>query len=129
MLGCAAHSLDTDGKFLIAFGGTRCDVQLDSALLEKQSEAYAVQGVDESEPAKAVPKKRKPVYTNGEDVRIGSRINLPARLAADRARTGRRRTSRHLEEIQTIGGASPGTEKHRRLCHFPPSRCHGAGGL
>lgn len=51
----------------------RCDsveIQLDSALLEKQSEAYAVQGVDESEPAKPVQKKRKQVYINGEDVRI-----------------------------------------------------------
>lgn len=51
----------------------RCDsvaIQLDSALLEKQSEAYAVQGVDESQPAKPIHKKRKQAYTNGEDVRI-----------------------------------------------------------
>jgi hypothetical protein len=46
------------------------DIQLDSALLEKQSEAYAVKGVDESEPAKPIQKKRKQAYTNGEDVRI-----------------------------------------------------------
>lgn len=46
------------------------DIQLDSALLEKQGEVYAVQGVDESQPAKPVHKKRKQAYTNGEDVRI-----------------------------------------------------------
>jgi len=44
------------------------DVQLDEALLEQQREAYAVQGVDESEPA-GPKKKRKNVYVNGEEVR------------------------------------------------------------
>lgn len=43
------------------------DIQLDDALLEKQREAYAVKGVDESEPAQPLKKKRKQVYTNGED--------------------------------------------------------------
>ena len=44
-------------------------LQLDDALLEQQSAAYAVNGVDESEPAQPLKKKRKQVYTNGEDVR------------------------------------------------------------
>lgn len=44
-------------------------IQLDDALLEQQGQAYAVQGVDESEPAQPLKKKRKQVYTNGEDVR------------------------------------------------------------
>ncbi|KAI9819873.1 MAG: hypothetical protein M1827_006442 [Pycnora praestabilis] len=39
---------------------------LDDALLEQQRKAYAVAGVDESEPA-VLPKKRKNVYTNGEE--------------------------------------------------------------
>ncbi len=45
------------------------DIQLDDALLEKQREAYAVKGVDESEPAQPL-KKRKQVYVNGEEVRV-----------------------------------------------------------
>ncbi|KAL9121303.1 MAG: hypothetical protein Q9187_002137, partial [Circinaria calcarea] len=40
---------------------------LDDALLEKQREAYAVKGVDETEPAPQPKKKRKQVYVNGED--------------------------------------------------------------
>lgn len=44
-------------------------LQLDDALLEQQSAAYAVKGVDESEPAQPLKKKRKQVYTNGEEVR------------------------------------------------------------
>lgn len=40
---------------------------MDDALLEKQREAYAVEGVDESAPAQ-LPKKRKNVYQNGEEV-------------------------------------------------------------
>ncbi|KAL8743018.1 MAG: hypothetical protein Q9190_004589, partial [Brigantiaea leucoxantha] len=49
---------------------------LDDALLEQQRQAYAVQGVDESEPVQAQQKKRKkdPVYTNGED-ETGGRAN------------------------------------------------------
>jgi len=43
-------------------------LQLDDALLEQQRQAYAVKGVDESEPAQQPKKKRKQVYTNGEDV-------------------------------------------------------------
>ena len=36
--------------------------------MEQQRAAYAVQGVDESEPAQAGKKRKKQVYTNGEDV-------------------------------------------------------------
>ena len=41
---------------------------MDDALLEQQRQAYAVKGVDESEPAQQPKKKRKQVYINGEDV-------------------------------------------------------------
>ena len=41
---------------------------MDEALLEQQREAYAVAGVDESEPAQP-RRKRKNSYTNGEEVR------------------------------------------------------------
>ena len=37
--------------------------------MEQQRAAYAVQGVDESEPAQAGKKRKKQIYTNGEDVR------------------------------------------------------------
>ena len=45
------------------------DLQLDDALMEQQRAAYAVTGVDESEPAQAGKKRKTQVYTNGEDVR------------------------------------------------------------
>lgn len=44
------------------------DTQLDDALLEQQRAAYAVQGVDEAEPAQPTKKRKKQVYVNGEDV-------------------------------------------------------------
>ncbi|KAI4203720.1 MAG: hypothetical protein LQ346_001730 [Caloplaca aetnensis] len=47
---------------------------LDNALLEQQRQAYAVQGVDESEPAGPQKKKRKQEYVNGED-ETGGRAN------------------------------------------------------
>ena len=37
--------------------------------MEQQRAAYAVDGVDEAEPAQAGKKRRKQVHTNGEDVR------------------------------------------------------------
>jgi HIV Tat-specific factor 1 len=40
---------------------------LDDALLESQQKAYAVAGVDESEPVEAIKRKRKKEYVNGED--------------------------------------------------------------
>ncbi|KAL9604459.1 MAG: hypothetical protein Q9219_000424 [cf. Caloplaca sp. 3 TL-2023] len=47
---------------------------LDDALLEQQRQAYAVKGVDESEPAQPQKKKRKQEYVNGED-ETGGRSN------------------------------------------------------
>ena len=52
-------------------------LQLDDALLEQQRQAYAVQGVDESEPAQQ-PKKRKQAYTNGEEVSITPKLTESA---------------------------------------------------
>ena len=43
---------------------------LDEALLEQQQKAYMMSGVDESEPAEAMKRKRKKEYINGEDVRL-----------------------------------------------------------
>ena len=45
--------------------------------MEQQRAAYAVQGVDESEPAQAGKKRKKQVYTNGEDVRTNFYLNSP----------------------------------------------------
>ncbi|KAL8736854.1 MAG: hypothetical protein Q9181_002269 [Wetmoreana brouardii] len=47
---------------------------LDNALLEQQRQAYAVQGVDENEPAQPQKKKRKQEHVNGED-ETGGRAN------------------------------------------------------
>ena len=54
-----ALSNDTDVAFL----------QLDEALVEQQRQAYAVEGVDESEAAGPPKKKRKQEYENGQEVR------------------------------------------------------------
>ena len=43
---------------------------MDESLLEQQAKAYAVQGVDESEPAIAPKQKRKQEYVNGQDVSV-----------------------------------------------------------
>ena len=43
-------------------------IQLDHTLLEQQGQAYAVQGVDESEPVQPQKKRKKQEYVNGEDV-------------------------------------------------------------
>ena len=37
--------------------------------MEQQRAAYAVEGVDEAEPAQAGKKRKKQVHINGEDVR------------------------------------------------------------
>ena len=48
--------------------------------MEQQRAAYAVQGVDESEPAQVGKKRKKQVYTNGEDVRTNVySTHLPVR--------------------------------------------------
>ena len=58
------------------------EVQLDEALLEQQRAAYAVKGVDESEPAQPTKKRKKQVYTNGEDVRLFISLPKHARFSA-----------------------------------------------
>ncbi|KAI4229717.1 MAG: hypothetical protein L6R36_000633 [Xanthoria steineri] len=52
--------------------GAHAAIACGRALLEQQRQAYAVQGVDESEPAQPPKKKRKQVYINGED-EVGGR--------------------------------------------------------
>ncbi|KAI9716421.1 MAG: hypothetical protein M1812_005316 [Candelaria pacifica] len=59
---------------------------LDDALLEKQREAYAVEGVDESAPAQQ-PKKRKNVYQNGEE----AKENGKGKAKKSKANEGRER--------------------------------------
>ena len=49
---------------------------MDDALLEQQRAAYAVKGVDESEPTQAGKKRKKEAYTNGEEVSEPS-ISIP----------------------------------------------------
>ena len=46
--------------------------------MEQQRAAYAVDGVDESEPAHVGQKRKKQVYTNGEDVRTKVSPNPPS---------------------------------------------------
>lgn len=53
---------------------------MDEALLEQQRAAYAVKGVDESEPAQPTKKRKKQVYTNGEDVRLFKSLPKHARF-------------------------------------------------
>lgn len=71
--------------------------QLDDALLEQQRAVYAVEGVDESEPAQPLKQKRKHVYTNGENVR---RIRLTGKSKAalmPHIVGGRRSSGQHEE--------------------------------
>ena len=59
---------DSDGWSILTIYFCFGNAQLDDALLEQQRAAYAVKGVDESEPAQAGKKRKKQVYTNGEEV-------------------------------------------------------------
>ncbi|CZR62080.1 related to cold sensitive U2 snRNA supressor [Phialocephala subalpina] len=54
---------------------------LDEALLEEQQKAYRVAGVDESEPAEPLKKKRKKEYVNGED-EGGRAVKTPKKVKA-----------------------------------------------
>ncbi|KAL8736279.1 MAG: hypothetical protein Q9166_000434 [cf. Caloplaca sp. 2 TL-2023] len=57
--------------------GSHAAIACGRALLEQQRQAYAVQGVDESEPAQPQKKKRrKQAYVNGED-EVGGRATNP----------------------------------------------------
>ena len=61
---------------------------MDNALLEQQQAVYAVPGVNESEPA-APPRKRKNVYTNGEEEndRANAKKAKPTKEAPTRRNT------------------------------------------
>lgn len=48
-------------------------MKLDESLAEQQQAAYAVAGVDESEPAAPVNKKRKKIYTSNEGSEVCTR--------------------------------------------------------
>ncbi|KAG6997869.1 hypothetical protein G7Y79_00037g073870 [Physcia stellaris] len=56
---------------------------LDDALVEQQRQAYAVQGVDESEPAQQPKKKRRQEYTNGEDEEGGRTVTKKSKPASE----------------------------------------------
>ena len=50
--------------------------------MEQQRAAYAVQGVDESEPVQVGKKRKKQIYTNGEDVRTNFHpIHFPVEVS------------------------------------------------
>ncbi|KAL9636903.1 MAG: hypothetical protein Q9164_002538 [Protoblastenia rupestris] len=63
---------------------------VDDDLLEQQRAAYAVQGVDESEPVQAGKKRKKVEYVNGEE-ETGGRLNpkqaKPTKAPAERKNT------------------------------------------
>ncbi|KAL8674549.1 MAG: hypothetical protein Q9168_001067 [Polycauliona sp. 1 TL-2023] len=67
-------------------GGSHAAIACGRALLEQQRQAYAVQGVDESEPAQPQKKKRKQVYINGEDEVGGRAANTKKAKPAPEAR-------------------------------------------
>ncbi|KAL8803481.1 MAG: hypothetical protein Q9182_003178 [Xanthomendoza sp. 2 TL-2023] len=75
---------------------------LDTALLEQQRQAYAVEGVDESEPAQPQKKKRKQVYINGEDVSFLFPTLTLVALSIDFA-------DRYY--LQEVGGRATGSKK------------------
>ncbi|KAG8533314.1 uncharacterized protein KY384_002097 [Bacidia gigantensis] len=81
---------------------------VDDNLLEQQRAAYAVQGVDESEPVQAGRKRKKAEYTNGEE-EVGGRPSkkaAPTKPAAERKNTAVYITNlpedTDVEEIQRI---------------------------
>ncbi|MCJ1344753.1 hypothetical protein MMC31_002956 [Peltigera leucophlebia] len=67
--------IDEDHEFEYDDALKRWVPVLDDALLEQQRAAYAVEGVDESEPAQPLKQKRKQVYTNGENEDGGRAIS------------------------------------------------------
>jgi len=56
---------------LFGYGG----LQLDEALLEQQRKAYAVEGVDETQPANQQQQKKR---KNGEDDQVGGACKAPS---------------------------------------------------
>ncbi|KAL2054570.1 hypothetical protein ABVK25_005318 [Lepraria finkii] len=82
---------------------------LDDALLEQQRAAYAVKGVDESEPAQPTKKRKKQVYTNGEEEdggRVTTKKAKPAPETRERKNTAVYVTSlpdsTTVDEVQRI---------------------------
>ncbi|KAL8694345.1 MAG: hypothetical protein Q9218_000982 [Villophora microphyllina] len=71
---------------------------LDNALLEQQRQAYAVQGVDENEPAQPQKKKRKQEYVNGED-EIGGRANTSKKAKATPEARERKNTAIYITNL------------------------------
>ncbi|KAL8891471.1 MAG: hypothetical protein Q9205_000567 [Flavoplaca limonia] len=66
--------------------GSHAAIACGRALLEQQRQAYAVQGVDENEPAQPQRAKRKQVYVNGEDEVGGRATNTKKAKPASEAR-------------------------------------------
>ncbi|KAI4204054.1 MAG: hypothetical protein LQ350_001447 [Teloschistes chrysophthalmus] len=73
---------------------------LDNALLEQQRQAYAVQGVDENEPAQPHKKKRKQEYINGED-EIGGRANTSKKAKPTPEPRERKNTAVYVTNLPT----------------------------
>ncbi|KAI4255437.1 MAG: hypothetical protein LQ352_002576 [Teloschistes flavicans] len=73
---------------------------LDNALLEQQRQAYAVQGVDENEPAQPQKKKRKQEYVNGED-EIGGRVNTSKKAKPTLEPRERKNTAVYVTNLPT----------------------------
>jgi hypothetical protein len=96
---------------------------LDEALLEEQQRAYAMHGVDESEPVEAQRKKRKKEYVNGDDVRpIFLRFLTISHLTYIYILTigiGERKISKGEQENQ---GSTPTPAEYGSLRDRPPSR-------
>ena len=70
---------------------------MDEALLERQREAYAVAGVDESEPA-GPQRKRKQEYVNGEDEN-GRSVSKKAKKASKEAPAPRKNTAAYVTNL------------------------------
>lgn len=99
---------------------------VDEALLEEQQKAYAMEGVDETEPVEAQKKKRKKEHVNGEDVCLSSRavpllmfscilLVLHTQTVTDKS-VGEWENCKSPKEIETITCTS---SKHRCLCYWP----------
>lgn len=94
--------------------------------MEQQRAAYAVQGVDESEPAQAGKKRKKQTYVNGEDVRINVySTHLPVKaFLLQRADVGSYEIGNRWSSKYQESKARPrtsGTQKHCCLRNLAPT--------
>lgn len=87
---------------------------MDEALLEKQREAYAVEGADDTQPVRP-QKKRKNQYTNGEEVRS---LVAPAAFLL----TVELEQREWLFQEDKVRRSS-GTKEYCGICHEPPLGC------